>query len=114
MALIEKKADWRGCRESARQRYMAQVLNINHPDFQETMDEIAELRARCKATKKGDALLVLAGSGAGKTHLATKLVRASPRDDSGLTSRVPVVSTFETKRTDARLGVIALDGSAEV
>lgn len=71
---------------------MAQVLNVNHPEFQEAMDEIAELRARCKATKKGDALLVLAGSGAGKTHLADKLVRASPRDDSGMTSRIPVVS----------------------
>jgi hypothetical protein len=92
MGLIEKKADWRGCPESARQRYMAQVLNVNHPELQDTMGEIAELRARCKATKKGDALLVLAGSGAGKTHLANKLMRGSPRDDSGMTSRIPVVS----------------------
>jgi hypothetical protein len=91
MRLIEKKADWRGCPESARQRYMTQVLNVNHPDFQEALEDIAELRARCKATKKGDAILVLGGSGVGKTHLATKLVRASPRDDSGLTSRIPVV-----------------------
>jgi Bacterial TniB protein len=91
MGLIQKKGDWRGCPESARQRYMAQVLNVNHPDFQEALDEIAELRGRCKATKKGEAMLILGGSGVGKTHLATKLLRASPRDDSGMTSRIPVV-----------------------
>lgn len=91
---LEKGTDkeyWRGRPAEYRQRYMAETLFIPHPAFTSAIKEIDRLARRCSNESKGKAVLVLAGSGAGKTYLSRAIHKMKPEDHSGEVSRVPVV-----------------------
>lgn len=85
------RTQWANRPLAERQEYQSQ-LHIPHPSFVTAYREILRMSERCRMEKRGHALMVLAESGNGKTHLATVVTQLHPRDDSGEISRVPVVS----------------------
>ena len=88
---IAAKERWRGCPLDIRQRYLSSEIFVPHPAYMRVINEIRRMAKRCKNEGKGRAILVLVGSGGGKTHLARTLTNLWPRDDSGEKSIVPVV-----------------------
>ncbi|MCA1325777.1 TniB family NTP-binding protein [Herbaspirillum sp. alder98] len=86
--MAELKAHWRGADIRSRRVHMANEIFVQHPQCSVAMSSIRTMAANCKAEKRGDSMLVLAGSGAGKTYLADRIQQLMPRDDSGEISKV--------------------------
>jgi hypothetical protein len=91
METNENKEDWRGRPIEIRQWHMFNGLLIPHPEFTSVVQEIVRLASRCRNEGDGRALLILGGSGQGKTYLIKVIQRMKPEDHSGIISRVPTV-----------------------
>ena len=100
---------WRGISIQQRQRYIANELVISHPDFVLAVREIARMARRSRNERKGNAILVIAGSGQGKSFLAGYLLRLYPRIDVGEASKVPAMAfSIPSAVTPRLMGVAAL------
>jgi len=103
------RTQWLGIPLSERLRYMANELNVPHPSMIKVLLEMRRLVTRCKATDRGTAMLVLAGSGCGKTHLINTVKKLKPPNHTGYVSQVPVVSfSIPSKPTEKAMGVALL------
>lgn len=91
MDQISKPRDWRGVSILERQHYMANSMHVNHPDFVLAANEIRRRSLRCENENTGAGILVLAPSGAGKTHLCRFLKSRWPDEIGDAITRVPVV-----------------------
>lgn len=88
---VPEKSTWAGVELSARAHYMANVMSVPYPAIVRVLGEIKRGVERCKSENRGAAMLVLAGSGCGKTHLINFIAKRSPPDHSGLVSLFPAV-----------------------
>lgn len=87
----QERKKWLGASIEARHRYMANELSIPHPEFVRAANEIKRRMRRCENENTGAGLLLLAPSGAGKTHLCKTLKARWPGTDSETLTTVPVV-----------------------
>lgn len=104
-----QKAEWKGVLLAQRLRFLAQELSVPHPAMVKVLRELHRLVGRCQIEEKGRALLVLAGSGCGKSHLVRILKKQKPPDHSGDVSYVPVVSfSVPSRPTQRAMGAALL------
>ncbi|MFC7297905.1 TniB family NTP-binding protein [Herminiimonas aquatilis] len=89
---LRQKNDWKGVPWPLRQRYMANELHVPHPPLMRIVKRIYEVATDCKNTGVGDAMIIVGGSGSGKSHLIKIIRLQRPVDHSGDISVVPVVS----------------------
>lgn len=100
---------WRGVQIEERQRYIANELVVAHPDLVLALREIARIARRSRMEQKGYAMLVIAGSGQGKSFLTRYLAKRYPRRDDGEASKVPVLAfSVPASATGRLMGVAAL------
>lgn len=98
------RGQWAGRPIEERQAYMAK-LHVPHRAIARTAAEINRMAKRCRVEQRGYALMVLAESGNGKTHLARYFSDLHPRDDSGEISRIPIVAfSIPAQPTQKSLG----------
>lgn len=86
-----EKSEWVGVCATVRQRYIANEMTIPHPGLVRVLAELKRGAARCKNEGRGAAMLVLAGSGCGKSHLKNLVARHRPPDHSKDVSIYPVI-----------------------
>lgn len=86
-----EKSTWVGVELSVRQHYMANKMTVPYPAIVRVLGELKRGAERCKNEHRGSAMLVLAGSGCGKSHLINLIANLSPPDHSGNVSLFPVV-----------------------
>lgn len=109
MTEIVQKTVWKGVPLAERQRFLAQELSVPHPAMVRVLRELHRSVERCQRERKGRALLVLAGSGCGKSHLINTLKRQKPADHSGDVSYVPIVSfSIPSRPTQRAMGAALL------
>lgn len=87
-----ERQHWRGTSSALRLRYIAQELSVPHPGLVSVIGELRRSAKQCKIMGEGDSMLVLAGSGCGKSHLIKQVHNLRPADHSGDVSVLPVVS----------------------
>ena len=75
-----------------RQFYLQQNLTVLHPNLVRSLTAIKRERIHCINEQKGSAILVLAPSGSGKTHLRNFLKRRSPDRITDVLTEVPVIA----------------------
>lgn len=108
------KEKWRGLSLEMRRRELFDNWYVPHPMLNRIIDEISRMAERCKNEKKGQAMLVCAGSGGGKTYIAKMFSRMRPEDHSGDVSVVPVVTfSIPSSPTQRSLGSALLQAMGD-
>lgn len=83
---------WKGVHITKRQFYLQQKLTVMHPNLFRSLTAIRRERIHCLNEQKGSAILVLAPSGSGKTHLRNFLKRRSPDRITDVLTEIPVIA----------------------
>lgn len=92
MISAHDKGQWRNEPIAIRQRYIANELEVIYPSIVRIIGQIEDAVALCKSTGRGEAILVLGGSGSGKSHLVKMICRKRPPNHAGNISVVPAIS----------------------
>lgn len=82
---------WQGVPVALRQRYIAKELYVLHPPLTKVLKELFRSAAACRDRDTGSAVLIIGGSGSGKTHLINMVEKHKNADHSGDVSRAPIV-----------------------
>ncbi|MEN2673144.1 ATP-binding protein [Herbaspirillum huttiense] len=97
--------EWRNASLNARQQYIAGQMQIDHPDFVRAAMEIKRRASRCEIEGAGAGILVLAPSGAGKTHLCRFLKAQWPDHIVGSSTNIPVIKfDIPSRPSDRAMG----------
>lgn len=86
-----EREHWRGISAFERRRFIMKEMLVPYPAMNRVIEEIGRSAKICPIDEKG-AMLVVAGSGGGKTFLINYIKRLRPPDHSGYVSKVPTVS----------------------
>lgn len=114
MSQIQSRETWRGAAVEDRQKFMATSMHVSHPAFVRAAREIKRRMHRCKNEGQGAGVLVLAPSGAGKTHLCRILKRQWNDDVSAQITKVPVVKfDIPPKPTERAMGRAMLEAMGD-
>lgn len=112
------KERWNAISLPQRLHYMANEMHVNHPSFVRALTEIKGQVLACERQDKGAGLLLLAPTGAGKSHLSRHLKLLWPDDHEGWKSTIPVVSfnlpPIMTKRRIASAMLRSIQPSANL
>lgn len=89
---LQSKHIWASKSVEERQKYMANEMHVNHPQFIKSVNEIKRRMQRCINEETGAAVLFLVPSGAGKTHVRRFFKNRWPDIHTDYMTTVPVVS----------------------
>ncbi|WP_374580362.1 TniB family NTP-binding protein [Pseudoduganella sp.] len=102
----EKALRWRGASVADRLLYMSEEMHVNYPSFVNALQEIRRHAIACEQRNRGDGLLLLVPTGAGKTYIRDYIEKLWPADHSGEQSRIPVVA-FRLPSTISKWAIAA-------
>lgn len=108
------KESWRGESIENRQTYVEMEMCVLYPELIRALNEIKRLMRRSLAAGKGRAILILCGSGGGKSHFIKLLKKIWPTEEADTATLVRIVGfSVPGSPSQERLTKALLSGMGE-
>lgn len=108
------KESWRGESIEIRQAFVENEMCVLYPEVIRTLNEVKRLMRRSIASGKGRAILILCGSGGGKSHFIKLLKKIWPTEETDTATLVRIVGfSVPGSPSQERLTKALLSGMGE-